>query len=91
MLEKYFPSSRDENKVSLTVRGVGLALATIVLAFAPALGLEGVDQTFITQVTEAVTTFFQQVFAAASTLMIIWGLVRKLIPTRAEMDQALKN
>lgn len=81
MFEKLLRSSKDPQKISLAIRGVLLGFVTIFLAFAPALGLEGIDANILTEFVDGVTTFFQQLFALISTVMVIWGLIRKVLPS----------
>lgn len=80
MLEKIFQSSQNQEKLSLTIKGILLSFVPVILVIIRGAGLEGVDTNFLTEFIENITIAMQQFFALVSTLTILWGLARKVVP-----------
>jgi uncharacterized membrane protein len=80
LLEKLIQSSQDPTKVSLTVRGALLGLVPMFLFVSQHFGFQGVDETLLVEVIELITNIVSAALAIISTVVMLWGLVRKVIP-----------
>ena len=69
---QWFLSSTGSGDLSLTIKGLLVALVPLIIAAFQAKGIE-VTQT---QLMEAI----EGLFAAVSAVAIAWGLIRKLLP-----------
>lgn len=82
MLEKILQSSQNPERLSLTVKGVLLGFVPFVLFVSRSYGLEGVSQSWLTEVIESISLLAQQATALVSTMVVLWGLVRKVVPRK---------
>jgi hypothetical protein len=69
-----FGSSVDPQKVSLTVKGILMAVITILVA----LGVNS-EALELPQLVDAITNLIVQIGALASTGTVIVGIIRKII------------
>lgn len=71
METKWYHSSDGSGNLSLTIRGALVALVPILVAILSSQGIN-IDQNIIVD-------FIDSIFAAAATIMIVYGLGRKIL------------
>lgn len=79
MFDQIIRSSQDPTKLSLTVKGIMLSFVPFIIFVSRTYGLEGVDESFVTQVIEMISLAIQQGLALISVLVMTWGLIRKVL------------
>lgn len=76
-------SSRDPRKVSLTVKGVLLQIVPVVLIFTGNItGFEAVTEDSLNALIDAATQSLALGIELISMLMVTWGMLRKMLPSR---------
>jgi hypothetical protein len=81
ILSVLFVSSRDSNKISLTFKGLLLQAVPVILVLTSSLaGFENWDETTLVSLINATSSFVALAVEAVSLLMVVWGLLRKLLP-----------
>lgn len=78
LLSQAVMSSSDPEKLSLTVKGLLLAFVPIVLSLMKIYGIEGIDETLLTNLTESIVQVISSITGLVSVAMTTWGLVRKI-------------
>lgn len=77
-LKKFLVSSANPEQVSMTIKGMLLAFIPFVLLAVNALGI-GVGEGDLKEVVEAVGAFVVAIMGSISSVMVLYGLVRKII------------
>lgn len=77
MIEQVLQSSHDPDKLSLTVKGLLLGFVPFVMFVARTYGVEGIDANYVTAVIDQIGIIVQQLTALISTVLVLWGLLRK--------------
>lgn len=75
-IDKVVISSEDPNKISLFIKGfliMGAPIAMILL---------GIDETDFNMIVDAFTTLVFNVLTLVSSVMMLWGLIRKVYNKR---------
>lgn len=70
-MQKVLKSSVDENKVSLTIKGVGVALIPVIIFIGGIFGFRFVEVDLV--------ELLNSIAILVSTAMVIWGLIRKIL------------
>lgn len=86
LLKSIITSSRNPQAVSLTVRGLLLQLVPLVMITAQLAGWQQVDENTLTDAVEAITLMVAAALQLVSTFMVGWGLLRKLLPTKEQLE-----
>lgn len=79
MFEKLVESSRNPNKVSLTVSSTLLQVAAMITAFGVN-AVASLDPNVITQIAENVGEIVAGIMSLVSLVGVTWGLIRKAFP-----------
>lgn len=64
-------SSIDSESLSLTIKGIGVAVIPFAIFLFQVMGVEGITESDLVQLTDTITT-------AVASVMIIVGLARKI-------------
>lgn len=71
-------SSKNPNKLSLTIKGLLVTLVPVIVTIATSLGYQQVDVDFVNVLIDLITQIITAVTLLSGLLMTAWGLVRKL-------------
>lgn len=78
LISQALRSSADPKKLSLTVKNALLALVPIIIAALKFYGLEGIDESMITNVIDAIASTVQAGAAFVASVGMAYGLIRKI-------------
>lgn len=82
-------SSKDPNKIALTVRGALYSIVPIIITIAGLTNIE-IQQDTLEAVIEMISSVIQIGLGIVASVMVLWGLVRKIWSTIAGWNKVIR-